>query len=168
MTTLKDALRKIPDPRHRRGVRYPSLELLLLLLTIVCAVVSGAKTLTMVTEWARAQKRNGLHLHRGRAPSLATIHRATARIDPVVLNAVINEWVRQQTRQRTPDRSQTVIAIDGKEVRGAKNGGGKRVFLFAALDHATGAVIEQESIGEKTNEIPHFQPLLDQIRDRGC
>jgi hypothetical protein len=28
-----------------------------------------------------------------------------------------------------------VIAIDGKEARGAKNGGGKRVFLMAALDH---------------------------------
>jgi predicted transposase YbfD/YdcC len=162
LTTLKDALRKIPDPRHRRGVRYPFLELLL---TIVCAVVSGAKTLTMITEWAHAHTGNGLHFHHGRAPSLATIHRATARIDPVVLDAVINEWVRQQTRQRTPDRSRTVIAIDGKEVRGAKNGGGTRVFLFAALDHATGAVIGQESIGEKTNEIPHFQPLLDQILD---
>ena len=39
------------------------------------------------------------------------------------------------------------------------------MFLFAALDHSTGTVIGQESIGEKTNEIPHFAPLMDRISD---
>jgi len=58
-----------------------------------------------------------------------------------------------------------VIAVDRKEARGAKNSGGTSAFLFAALDHATGPVIGQDSIGEKTNEIPHFQPPLDQIPD---
>lgn len=162
LTTLKDALRKVPDPRQKRGIRYPFLDLLL---TIVCAVISGAKTLTMITEWAHAQTGNGLLLHQRRAPSLATIHRAAARIDPVVLDTVINEWVRGRAWKPESSQQRQVIAVDGKEVRGAKNGGGKRVFLFAALDHATGAVIGQESIGEKTNEIPHFQPLLDQIPD---
>lgn len=36
---------------------------------------------------------------------------------------------------------------------------------MAALDHATGSVIGQESIGEKTNEIPHFSPLMDRLGD---
>ena len=39
------------------------------------------------------------------------------------------------------------------------------MFLFAAVDHTTGAVIGQESIGVKTNETPRFAPLLDQISD---
>jgi hypothetical protein len=28
LTTLKDALRKVPDPRHRRGVRYALVKFL--------------------------------------------------------------------------------------------------------------------------------------------
>lgn len=30
---------------------------------------------------------------------------------------------------------------------------------MGALDHATGTVIGQEQVGEKTNEIPHFAAL---------
>ena len=45
--------------------------------------------------------------------------------------------------------------------------GAGRVFLFAALDHATGTVIGRESISEKTNEIPHFAALMGKIGDLG-
>lgn len=163
LIALKDALTRVPDPRHKRGVRYPFPELLL---SIVCAVISGARTLTTITEWAQNQVvEAGMVPGSGRAPSLATIHRVAVRIDPVALDEVINQWLLQRALQHAVDQKRQVIAVDGKEVRGAKNGGGKRVFLFAAVDHATGAVIGQESIGEKTNEIPHFQPLLDQVPD---
>jgi predicted transposase YbfD/YdcC len=36
---------------------------------------------------------------------------------------------------------------------------------MAAFDHASGVVIEQESVGEKTNEIPHLPRLLDKLGD---
>lgn len=36
---------------------------------------------------------------------------------------------------------------------------------MAALDHDTGCVIGEELIGDKTNEIPHFPILLDQLGD---
>lgn len=159
VATLKDALGKVPDPRHKRGVRYPFQELLLIM---VCAVISGAKTLTMITEWAQTQASTiGLAAENGRFPSLSTIHRMAVLIDPVALDDAINTWLLHSAQEHSPKK--LVIAIDGKEARGAKNGTGKRVFLFAALDHRTGTVIGQESIGEKTNEIPHFAPLLDQI-----
>ena len=35
-TSLRQALSRVPDPRHRRGVRYPFLDLLHI---IVCAVI---------------------------------------------------------------------------------------------------------------------------------
>jgi hypothetical protein len=83
-------------------------------------------------------------------------------IDPVALDAVISQRLRGRVRQHTAGQRRQVIAIDG-ESPGARTGG--RVFLFAAVDHATGAVIEQESIGVKTNAIPYFAPLLDLISD---
>src|SRR5699024_7540889 len=80
------------------------------------------------------------------------------------LDDAVNDWTRTQARSATTGKPE-VIAVDGKEVRGAKNGAGSRVFLMAGLDHGAGAVIGQESVGEKTNEIPHFASLLDQLGD---
>ena len=54
--SLRDALARVPDPRARRGVRYPFIELLHL---FVCAVISGAKTLTMITTTNSAGARQG-------------------------------------------------------------------------------------------------------------
>lgn len=157
--SLRHALGAVPDPRARRGVRYPFTELLAI---VVAAVFSGARTLTMIVEWAQ-HAASIRPLSCGRIPSLATIHRVAALTDAIVLDRVVNAWIRAQTVTATGRRR--VIAVDGKEARGAKNGGGNRVFLMAALDHTTGTVIGQEGIGEKTNEIPHFQALMRQLGD---
>jgi predicted transposase YbfD/YdcC len=154
--SLRQALALVPDPRARRGVRYGFTELLAI---IVSAVFCGAKTLTMIAEWAE-HAATLKPFPGGRIPSLATIHRVTACTDARLLDAAVNSWMRQQI---SPGAGRRVVAIDGKEARGAKNGGGTRVFLMAALDHATGTVIGQESIGDKTNEIPHFQALMGQL-----
>lgn len=157
--SLRTALEAVPDPRARRGVRYPFADLLMVL---VGAVFSGAKSLTMIVEWTRHAAEAGPLFASGRLPSLATLHRVSAAIDPEILDTAVNGWIRTRAGQ---DGIRSVIAVDGKEARGAKNGGGKRVFLMAAFDHATGTVIGQESIGEKTNEIPHFSTLLDRLGD---
>ena len=155
----------MPDPRHRRGVRYPFLDLLQI---IVCAVISGAATLTMIAEWAQEAATAQGFPPGTRVPSVTTFHRIIASLDPQVLDTVISRWVQVRTRQANATTgTQQVVAVDGKEVRGAKIGGRRRVFLMAALDHATGTVIGQESIGEKTNEIPHFASLMGKIGDLG-
>ncbi|MCW2131918.1 ISAs1 family transposase [Arthrobacter sp. VKM Ac-2550] len=159
--SLRAALEQVPDPRARRGVRYPFADLLLVL---VCAVFSGAKTLTMIAEWARHAAGSGQLFPAGKVPSLATIHRIAAGIDPKALDTAVNAWTRARARALARGR-RPAIAVDGKEARGAKNGGGTRVFLMAALDHTTGTVIGQESIGEKTNEIPQFGALMDRLGD---
>jgi len=163
--SLRQALSRMPDPRHRRGVRYPYLDLLQI---IVCAVLSGASTLTMIAEWAQETATAQGSPPGTRVPSLTTFHRIVSGLDAAALDTVISEWVQARTRRaNATTATKSVVAIDGKEVRGAKNGGGRRVFLMAALDHATGTVIGQESIGQKTNEIPHFQGLMGKIGDLG-
>ncbi|CED90143.1 Transposase, IS4 [Actinomyces succiniciruminis] len=69
-----------------------------------------------------------------------------------------------------------VIAVDGKTMRGAKpknnnsedgddgggggGGGGGVPHLLAALDQGTGAVLTQQRVEDKTNEIPALKTLL--------
>jgi predicted transposase YbfD/YdcC len=54
------------------------------------------------------------------------------------------------------------VAVDGKERKGAKSGGQKKVHLLAAVTHAPGIVIAQDKVAKsgKANEITHFKPLL--------
>ncbi|MFF0088090.1 ISAs1 family transposase [Streptomyces canus] len=57
------------------------------------------------------------------------------------------------------------LAVDGKSLRGAARAKGRKIHLLAALEHATGLVLAQLDVGEKTNEITCFQPLLDTVAD---
>ena len=54
------------------------------------------------------------------------------------------------------------VAVDGKERKLAKAGGGKKVHLLAAVTHTPGIVIAQDRVAKsgKANEISHFKPLL--------
>lgn len=54
------------------------------------------------------------------------------------------------------------VAVDGKERKGAKSGGRKKVHLLAAVTHVPGMVIAQDKVAKsgKANEITHFKPLL--------
>lgn len=156
LPSLRQALESLIDYRHKRGVRYPFIQMLLMM---VCAMFSGNKSLTSITEWAAHAHGRSPILATATTPSLSTFHRLAVHVDPVALDEILHTWVRAHRPVSTP----LVLAVDGKEARGAKNGGQPRVFLMAAMEHDSALVLGQESIGEKTNEIPHFKPLLEQI-----
>lgn len=153
--SLAEVLERVPDPRRKRGVRYPLAEVLAV---VVCAVVAGSRSFTMVAEWAAHAAKQRPVTGSGRVPSLATIHRLCTLVNAQVLDAALTGWTRQNCQPKA-------IAIDGKEVCGAKHADGERVFLMGALDHGTGCVLGQELVGAKTNEIPHLPALLDQLGD---
>nr|WP_230085264.1 ISAs1 family transposase [Arthrobacter sp. AQ5-05] len=153
--TMRDVLDSIPDPRKRRGIRHGLTEILAL---AVCAVLTGAKSFAEIAEWAADTGRGPLAKAGIKVPHVTTIQRVLARVDGDVFDTAFGAWVIAQVKPK-------VIAIDGKEVRGAKNGGGDRVHLMAAVDHATGTILGQVSIGIKTNEITRFEDLLDTIKN---
>lgn len=47
-----------------------------------------------------------------------------------------------------------LIAVDGRTVRGARGGDQAAPHLLAALDHATGTVLTQRKVADRSNEIP--------------
>ena len=59
------------------------------------------------------------------------------------------------------------IAVDGKTVRGATDAEGNQSHLLAAATHHDALVLGQVEVGAKTNEIPMFAPLLDQLAASG-
>src|SRR5665648_965479 len=114
--SLLTALGRVPDPRDPRGVRYP---IVAMLTVVVCA-------------WTRA---------------------CLTRV---------NAAARARSPHRRPVRR--VLAVDGKAMRATLRGPGP-MHLLCALDHARGVVVAQVSVDVKTNEIPLFATLLDQVPD---
>lgn len=167
LPSLREALSVVADPRKPRGVRYVFTELLLV---IVAAVISGSKTLTMIAEWAQdAHQRQVLGSWTWqRTPSVVTVHRIIAAIDPEALDAAISCWVYHRLHTSSgPDHQATTlpaVAVDGKEVRGAKYGGRTKTMLMAALDHQSGTVLALRIRGREDQRDPSPASSAGQAR----
>ncbi|WP_230203095.1 ISAs1 family transposase [Parafrankia discariae] len=166
---LLEALAQVPDPRRRRGVRHSFAAILTI---AVCAMLSGARSFAAIGEWAvdlPADARAGLGLT-GRIPGPVTIWRVLVRVDRAALEAAIGAWIRARldavdtAGHQPPRRRRRVLAVDGKAMRATRHGA-HPVHLPGVLDHARGVVLAQVDVDEKTNEIPLFSTVLDQIPD---
>jgi predicted transposase YbfD/YdcC len=161
---LLDAVRLVPDPRNPRGIRYP---LAALLTVAVCAVLAGASSFAAITDWLydldeSAQVRLGFT--RG-VPAGTTVWRLLTRLDAGLVTAVLAGWLQSRARP-VPSRARryrTVVAVDGKTLRGARLPEGRQVHLLSALDTSTGIVLAQVTVDTKSNEIPAFTPLIDAV-----
>jgi hypothetical protein len=161
-------LATIRDPRRPSGRRHP---LVAILAMAAAAVLTGARSITAITEWAADTPqpvRAALGARRD-APDRwvvqaeATIRRTLARVDPDLLAASIGAWLADRDR---PGRLRRAVAVDGKTLRGA-NRNGRRVHLLAAMDHATRAVLAQRQVNGAPGEAPGFQPLLGDLELAG-
>ncbi|GAA2917072.1 ISAs1 family transposase [Actinoplanes cyaneus] len=156
---------KVPDPRGRRGVRYP---LAAVLAVAVCAVMAGACSFAAITDWLHdldehARTRLGFG---DAVPVGTTMWRLLIRLDPTLLAGVLAGWLNTRAGQPgplAPRRYRRVIAVDGKTLRGARLSNGRQVHLLSALDTATGIVLAQVTVDTKSNEITSFAPLLDAV-----
>ena len=158
---LVQVLRNVADPRDRRGVRH---DLPTVLSLAVTGVLAGCRSLTAIwehtTDLTDAALRS-LGVEAGQAlPSESTIRRVLQDLEPADLDALLRAWL--CTRTGTIN-GRTVIAVDGKTMRGARTGEDPAPHLLAALDHATGAVLTQERVAGKTNEIPTLPELLEPL-----
>ncbi|MEU9291964.1 ISAs1 family transposase [Streptomyces sp. NPDC048275] len=165
---LLERLAQVPDPRDPRGVRHPLVTLLAL---TACAVLAGARSLLAVSEWV-ADAPPALLGRLGTAvdplvpkwswPAESTIRRLLARIDADALDRAVGAWLADR---QTRGQGLRGLAVDGKSLRGAARAKGRKIHLLAACDHVNALVLAQMDVGEKSNEITRFRPLLDTLED---
>ncbi|GAA1249363.1 ISAs1 family transposase [Streptomyces aureus] len=161
----------MPDPRDPRGVRHALVYVLALAAT---AVLTGATSLLAISEWANDAPQSVLATLGGTldvltarhpVPGEATLRRVLSRVDGDALDRAVGRWLADRNQATVQATGLRGIAVDGKSLRGAARAGGRRIHLLAALDHTSGLVLAQLDVGEKTNEITCFQPLLDTVAD---
>lgn len=168
---LLERLAEVPDPRDPRGVRH---RLSVVLALTACAVLAGATSLLAVGEWiadapAHVLERVGARpdplAPRRALPAETTVRRLLARIDGDALDRAVGSWLADRRPKTTGATRLRGLAVDGKSLRGAARANDRKIHLLAALEHTTGLVLAQLDVGEKTNEITCFQPLLDTVAD---
>ncbi|MFJ5220967.1 ISAs1 family transposase [Streptomyces sp. NPDC088354] len=167
---LRAHLRRVPDPRSRRGRWYPLVGLLLI---CACAVVSGARTITEITEWGQRAtttvlEQFGIRRHlpgRRRAPSHATLTRLLAAIDGDALDAAIGAYLaeRDHTDVAGGSAPRPAIAVDGKALTGSAHRQQRHRHLLSAVTHAPTITLAQREVGAKTNETAAFRPLPEPL-----
>ncbi|WP_344515685.1 transposase [Dactylosporangium maewongense] len=129
--------------------------------------MAGASSFAAISDWLHdldEQAKTRLGFGR-RVPAGTTMWRLLTRLDAGLLTQVLAGWLRTRTRPALPRPRcyRTVIAVDGKTLRGARRPDGGHVHLLAALDTSTGVVLAQVTIEAKPNEIPASAPLLDAV-----
>ena len=151
---LTKRLQTLADPRHRRGKRHSFVSVLL----VACsAVLTGARSLAAIGQWAKNAPQDTLArlgartttvFHVRIAPSAATIRRILNAACPGGLADLLG----------TDPAGSDTLAVDGKSARGSRHGDTPAAHLLAAITGA-GLTVTQLRVPGKTNEITCFDAL---------
>ena len=163
---LLEVLALVPDPRKRRGRRYP---LVFVLAVAVACALAGARSFREAGDHAADLPQDILGKLGGRphpllgriiAPSETRIRTLVQAIGADLLDDLIGGWLRGLADSGRADGLLTAIAIDGKWLRGVLDG---QVKLFAAMLHQDKIMIAQHRIPDETTETTQVRELLDSV-----
>jgi predicted transposase YbfD/YdcC len=162
---LRYHVSKLEDPRIERNKRHNLLDIIMIVLSAIICRIDGWEE---IEEWAILHEEwlaSFLELANG-IPSHDTLRRVFQRINPKTLQGCLTEWV--NTLRVKADG--TIIAIDGKTVRGAgvTESGIPVLHSVSAWASDVRLTLAQLKTDEKSNEISAIPALLDLIDIAGC
>ncbi|RKU09264.1 hypothetical protein C6501_15655, partial [Candidatus Poribacteria bacterium] len=157
---LLDMLAKLKDRRKDKGKRHPLKSILAL---VVIGLMCGHKGYTSIATWARSQPDlvQALGFTHKTSPCPATIHNVLRVLKADVVEETFTNWAKAVCKSR-PDLEGCfdVVAIDGKTLRASKKCGAAISHLLSVVSHELGVTLTQQSVSDKTNEIPVSTELL--------
>lgn len=160
---LIDALTTTLDPRRRAGRRH---SLVSILSIAACAMLSGARGYQGIHQWASKltlAQRKKLRCRNNTLPSEPTLRRVLQSLAPDLFDRTVGDWLLSPIVLKS-----RAIAVDGKTLRGSRDGEKRAIHLLSALLHEERVVVAQRSVGEKTNEIPELKPLFGPLNIEGA
>jgi hypothetical protein len=158
-----ELLEGIQDPRGARGKRHPLRALLAL---AVVGLLAGMRSYEGIVQYG--QERGGDFLYllgftRKRGLCKATYSRIFRRIDVQDFESRVAQWIQGRLG---PDDA-PLIAIDGKTLRGSRDGDIPGNHLVAAYAPDVRAVMGQLRVDAKTNELKAALELLGVLSIKG-
>ena len=146
----------LPDPRRETRNKLHKLDDILMI--VLCAVLSGVEDWVGMETFAQEREawlRGFLELPNG-MPSHDTLSDVLGRIDPMAFRAAFTAWA----TAAVPELAGEQVCIDGKAVRGSREGDNPAVHLVSAFAGRARWVLAQQAVAEKSNEITAIPELL--------
>ena len=144
---LADVLADIPDPRSRHGRVHPPGAVLGL---VVLGLLMGKRSLSAIARLGRnygPPLAHALGFRRGKTPAKSTLSEVLRAADAPAVEAALARWVGSRLPEGVGQ-----LALDGKAVRGSRDGDLPGQHLLAAYAPQAEAVLAQMRVDGKTNE----------------
>jgi hypothetical protein len=144
--SLVERFATLPDPRKPRGRIHPLPAVLSL---AVVAMLAGMKSLEAIAQFGRDHGvglAHALGFRRKKTPAKSTFSEIFRAIDLDAFEAALGAWV----RGRLADDE--AVAVDGKTLKGSRDGDLPGAHLLAAFAPGSAAVLGQLRVDAKTNE----------------
>lgn len=155
--SLVTVLSQLSDPRSPQGKIHPLPAVLSL---VVLGLLMGRPSLSSIARLGRqfgTPLAHALGFRRGKTPSKSTLSEILRALDPDHLEELLSRWV----CSRVSDVE--TLAIDGKTLRGSRDGEVPGHHLVAAYAGEVEAVLAQIRVDNKTNEHKAALELLGLI-----
>lgn len=157
--SLVSVFEQVPDWRAAQGKRY---ALGTVLTVTFLAILSGENSLQGIARWVQEQRwalGKALQLKGHRVPGYETIRTVLRDLDIVVLEGQLQVWANQVAAAHQV-KNWPSLAVDGKTLRGSRDGDTAAVHLLSAFRRELELVVSQQAVNGKTNEIPVARDLL--------
>lgn len=165
--SLFEALADMPDPRSRHGRRHPLLAILSL---TVLAMLRGCKGPTAISQFGRDhgfELAHALGFRRGKTPAPSCLSDLFSALDAVTFEAALSRWIASRMPPPAEDADKEPVSLDGKTLRGSRDGETPGHHLVSAFAHEHQAVLAQIRVDAKTNEHKAALELLGILPVKG-
>jgi DDE_Tnp_1-associated/Transposase DDE domain len=160
MRSLGEALEGVEDHRSNQGKRH---ELGALLVLMCTGMLCGCRGPVALAEWAARQESvllKAMGFARGKAPSYGTLQRTARDLNVESFERVLQGWAEEVLAGQGQVGELQGVALDGKVLRGSREGLLPGMHLLAALAHQVGLTLAQVAVPPTTNEPKASLPLL--------
>lgn len=170
---LIESLAEVPDPRSRHG-RYHPLPAILAL--TVLAMLRGCKGPVAIAQFGRDHGpalAHALGFRRGKSPGHSCLSELLSRLDAAAFEAALSRRITSRTASGAAAATQQAVAakepisLDGKTLRGSRDGEAPGQHLVAAYAPLVEAVLAQVKVDAKTNEHKAALELLGILPVKG-
>jgi hypothetical protein len=172
--SLLEVLAEVPDPRSRHGQFHPLPAILAL---VVLAMLRGCKGPVAIAQFGRdygTPLAHALGFRRGKTPAPSCLSELLSRLDAVAFEAALARWIKSRTsgpapspEDQTTPKDKEPLSVDGKTLRGSRDGELPGQHLVAAYAPLVEAVLAQVKVDAKTNEHKAALELLGILPVKG-
>jgi hypothetical protein len=145
--SLIELLSELQDPRDRRGLQYPLVPVLALCLVAILAGHTGFAAIAQFGRLRQQRLGHALGFNNGKMPCANMISLLLRDLDADHLDRLIGIWLASRHADGWDH-----IALDGKTMRGSRDGDVAGTHLLAAYAPQASAVIAQMRVEATTNE----------------